>query len=623
MVGEQDGKAGWVKRTVGSLPQVQNTEGSVRLLMGASRAGGSGRRRSGPPGAGSRLETSRGLRRKQMQVQAGLVETAIVVALSAAAIVSTSVLAVDCRGAAERGHGSVLAFAGRAAGFTNPAGLAPARAARCPIQAPSLAPRCISPSFSGPLRRGGRVTELRISLTISGDDDEEIKKDYQLADRDGSRIFLSGLAPSVDENRLILALAPFEGVVEVKLAKPGLGFALFMDPASADVALESMKKAKLGGKPVTARRARSFYIHQQQQATQGAFLHEQGLFPSQFDLRRRSEAVNRPTGAVSLDMRRASLSNAPRAMAPETGQRDLGSTNLEAYQDGDEEDSEDSYTESINEALSNVDRIRKQAIQDVMKQEDVRKVRRRRRNEQGELEDLPELAPGAEEDQVPTLGDKETANRVSQMVKERMEQIQRIEQLKRVSGDLANIKITSKKQVYRERQNSKRAADDDESEASSHDDDIEDEERGENAKLSPSAPSTTAPTIRRNAAAQRAYDILNADRSRNSAARGGVRGAHGGSSMWDDEDDDENEGTGSVMGRGRMYADDQEDAGDEEEEDDLWADYDREIDDELEEEWDPKKDDGTTASQVEHGSSDFWAEGEREDWNRWKGIAAQ
>ena len=91
--------------------------------------------------------------------------------------------------------------------------------------------------------------------------------------------------------------------------------------------------------------------------------------------------------------------------------------------------------------------------------------------------------------------------------------------------------------------------------------------------------------------------------------------------MWDDEDDDENEGTGSVMGRGRMYADDQEDAGDDE--DDLWADYDREIDDELEEEWDPKKDDGTTASQVEHGSSDFWAEGEREDWNRWKGIAAQ
>lgn len=45
--------------------------------------------------------------------------------------------------------------------------------------------------------------------------------DYRRADEDGSRIFLSGLSPSVDENRLYLAMQSFEGVVEVKLAKPG------------------------------------------------------------------------------------------------------------------------------------------------------------------------------------------------------------------------------------------------------------------------------------------------------------------------------------------------------------------------------------------------------------------
>lgn len=48
-----------------------------------------------------------------------------------------------------------------------------------------------------------------------------MKTDYRRADEDGSRIFLSGLSPSVDEKRLILAMQSFEGVVQVKLAKPG------------------------------------------------------------------------------------------------------------------------------------------------------------------------------------------------------------------------------------------------------------------------------------------------------------------------------------------------------------------------------------------------------------------
>ncbi len=61
---------------------------------------------------------------------------------------------------------------------------------------------------------------LHLSLSYM-EDDEEIKKDYRRADEDGSRIFLSGLSPSVDEKRLLLAMQSFEGVVEVKLAKPG------------------------------------------------------------------------------------------------------------------------------------------------------------------------------------------------------------------------------------------------------------------------------------------------------------------------------------------------------------------------------------------------------------------
>jgi hypothetical protein len=165
-------------------------------------------------------------------------------------------------------------------------------------------------------QRRGTTTGLQISLTISGDDDEEVKKDYRRADADGSRIFISGLAPSVDEKRLILALQSFEGVVEVSLAKPGLGFALFMDPASADVAIESLQGAKLGGKVLTVRRARSFYIQQQQQATMRTAIdrrmREQGVVPARADLQRRTENLS-PTdrSPSSLDMRRASLSSPP------------------------------------------------------------------------------------------------------------------------------------------------------------------------------------------------------------------------------------------------------------------------------------------------------------------------
>ena len=162
------------------------------------------------------------------------------------------------------------------------------------------------------------ATELHISLTTYDNNDDEVKKDYQRADEDGSRIFISGLSPSVDEKRLILALQSYKSVVEVKLAKPGLGFALFMDPASADVALEGLQNIKLGGQPITVRRARSFYILQQQQATMrsaiGQRMREQGVMPPKYDLQRRIDNMPPPAARPSpptpssLDMRRASLS---------------------------------------------------------------------------------------------------------------------------------------------------------------------------------------------------------------------------------------------------------------------------------------------------------------------------
>jgi len=108
---------------------------------------------------------------------------------------------------------------------------------------------------------------VQLAVTISSADDDELKREYQRADADGTRIFISGLLPSVDEKRLLVLLQSFKGVLDAKLAKPGVGFALFADVATADAALQRLQGAKLGGKEITVRRARSFYIQQQQQAT--------------------------------------------------------------------------------------------------------------------------------------------------------------------------------------------------------------------------------------------------------------------------------------------------------------------------------------------------------------------
>jgi hypothetical protein len=134
---------------------------------------------------------------------------------------------------------------------------------RAGLQQCLLLTRALSPARPTPGTAG-----VQLSMTSSGDDaDDDLKQEYQRADADGTRIFISGLLPSVDEKRLLVLLQSFKGVRDAQLAKPGVGFALFADPASADAALQRLQGAKLGGKVITARRARSFYIQQQQQAT--------------------------------------------------------------------------------------------------------------------------------------------------------------------------------------------------------------------------------------------------------------------------------------------------------------------------------------------------------------------
>ena len=133
---------------------------------------------------------------------------------------------------------------------------------RAPAHQCALLPR----APAAPAQKRG-AADVQLAVTISSADDDELKREYQRADADGTRIFISGLLPSVDEKRLLVLLQSFKGVLDAKLAKPGVGFALFADVATADAALQRLQGAKLGGKEITVRRARSFYIQQQQQAT--------------------------------------------------------------------------------------------------------------------------------------------------------------------------------------------------------------------------------------------------------------------------------------------------------------------------------------------------------------------
>jgi hypothetical protein len=207
---------------------------------------------------------------------------------------------------------------------------------------------------------------VELSMTISGDAlhtfmrlrgaDDEVKQEYQRADADGTRIFISGLMPSVDEKRLLVLLQAFKGVRDAQLAKPGVGFVLFADPASADAALQRLQGAKLGGKAITARRARSFYILEQQQAKMR-------------DVMEASLAMRRGAGDG------ASVKNNIQHIYREGWHRKV------TFIEGNEASLEE---EGMGYAFQEEERIRKQALMELMKEEDVKRRPRRQRSQNGE-----------------------------------------------------------------------------------------------------------------------------------------------------------------------------------------------------------------------------------------------
>jgi len=127
-----------------------------------------------------------------------------------------------------------------------------------------------------------------------------------------------------------------------------------------------------------------------------------------------------------------------------------------------------------------------------------------------------------------------------------------------------------------------------------------------------SSPPPSTPKLTRSAVAQRAYELLKADiddeTGKDSGGAGGAdaradkigvgagRVVKRDTSIWDDDEEEESDGDGvsSVMGRGRNYVEEFE-GGPAVDDEDEWADYEREYDDDA---WD-EKDDGATAAQVE------------------------
>ena len=61
------------------------------------------------------------------------------------------------------------------------------------------------------------------------------------ADSSGARLLVSGLAPSVDEERLGLAFEPFGALLRVRVPRAGAGYVVFASPAAADFALDKMQ----------------------------------------------------------------------------------------------------------------------------------------------------------------------------------------------------------------------------------------------------------------------------------------------------------------------------------------------------------------------------------------------
>ena len=94
----------------------------------------------------------------------------------------------------------------------------------------------------------------------------EEMRDYSEDDALGRRLFVTGLASSIDDVRLYLAFEGFGRIVEAHVAKPGLGFVVFDDAPTADDALAAMEGSEVQGKEIKVKRARSFYIRKEEEA---------------------------------------------------------------------------------------------------------------------------------------------------------------------------------------------------------------------------------------------------------------------------------------------------------------------------------------------------------------------
>lgn len=94
----------------------------------------------------------------------------------------------------------------------------------------------------------------------------EEMRDYREDDVSGKRLFVTGLASSIDDVRLYLAFEGFGRIVEAHVAKPGLGFVVFDDTPTADDALAAMEGSEVSGKEIKVKRARSYYIRKEEEA---------------------------------------------------------------------------------------------------------------------------------------------------------------------------------------------------------------------------------------------------------------------------------------------------------------------------------------------------------------------
>eukprot|EP00290_Baffinella_frigidus_P014551 CAMPEP_0180148218 /NCGR_PEP_ID=MMETSP0986-20121125/19835_1 /TAXON_ID=697907 /ORGANISM="non described non described, Strain CCMP2293" /LENGTH=401 /DNA_ID=CAMNT_0022094145 /DNA_START=11 /DNA_END=1213 /DNA_ORIENTATION=- len=112
------------------------------------------------------------------------------------------------------------------------------------------------PGLQGPgscSRRGGAAVWM--SGGTEGADDPE-----------SCRLFVNGIAATVDADRLRTAFEPFPGLTGCTIAKPGLGSVTFSSAAATEIAMERMDGAKIDGTTISIKRPRGFFIRKEQQA---------------------------------------------------------------------------------------------------------------------------------------------------------------------------------------------------------------------------------------------------------------------------------------------------------------------------------------------------------------------